>query len=188
NGFAYIATDIAGVVIIDVSDPANPLFRSNYLTSLDCKDLVASGDYVYAASSWTGLVVINVANPDDPYLETTLDLNGSAAHYIDSQNDYLYVLGNGIGDRNLYIVDITTPSNPVIYGSFPGYPKACDVSGEYAYQCDILLGFQSLDISDTTNIREVSTLKLLNPTDVMVEDNYAYVSDSGDLIKVIQLW
>ena len=95
DGYAYIADSSNGLVVVDVSDPANPIGAGGYDTSGYAYGVAVSGDYAYVADEINGLVVVDVSDPANPtYMgdyETSDNARGVAV-----SGDYAY-LADGTG-------------------------------------------------------------------------------------------
>ena len=66
GNYAYVADSGAGLQVIDVSNPANPVRVGGYDTSGYAQDVAVSGNYAYVADDGGGLQVIDVSNPANP--------------------------------------------------------------------------------------------------------------------------
>ncbi|MBC7116446.1 MAG: hypothetical protein H5T93_05375, partial [Pseudothermotoga sp.] len=66
--YAYVADDRYGLVIVDISDPANPQQVGRLDTGGWAEDVVISGDYAYVANWGNGLVIVDISNPNMPQL------------------------------------------------------------------------------------------------------------------------
>jgi hypothetical protein len=55
NGYAFVAAEAAGLVVIDVTNPANPQPVGGYDTSGYAYDVAVSGNYAYVADYDGGL-------------------------------------------------------------------------------------------------------------------------------------
>ena len=66
--FAYVTKGYGGLHIIDVSDPANPVWRGAYDTPGEAKDVSVAGSLAYVADQTSGMQIIDVSNPANPTL------------------------------------------------------------------------------------------------------------------------
>jgi hypothetical protein len=94
---------------------------------------------------------------------------------LDVVNNLVYMMGN-----NLYILDVTDPSNPVEIGSCWIWGHNIVVEGGYAYICDPAMGMLYVtDISDpehpTNRVQYLYNLPLDIVTDLKVSGNRAYI-------------
>lgn len=194
--YAYCSNS-NGLVIIDVSDPADPKKVSTlalgakgsagtWLTVQ--KILVGPGPYVYIPFGQAGIKIINVSDPANPVLVATfptigyaesifMESSGAKTHaYI---SEYAFTEDQFMG---LEIADFTDILNPTPVTSIPfdfiGYSF---VRSPYAYVVDGY-GFTVIDVSNLPNAPTVAWydewawLDLYTYYDITVKGDYAYVS------------
>jgi hypothetical protein len=116
--YAYLAGD-QGMVIVNVSNPANP----SYVRTIDYgNDLCAirgAGGYLYVSrETRDDLVIIEIiADPSNPTVVGYWDplMSGDIRRlFVDETNSLVYV----VNDRaDLYIVDVSNPASPTTKGS-----------------------------------------------------------------------
>jgi hypothetical protein len=97
----------AGLVLIDVTNPANPVELGHYDTG-NAYDVVISGDHAYVADLDSGLHVLDISEPASPAL-----VEGSApfsALDVAVENGYIYVAA---GPDGLIIFRDPFPEEPV---------------------------------------------------------------------------
>ena len=103
GNYAYVAAS-QGLQVIDVSNPANPVWVGGYLTVGYALDIAVSGGYAYVADEWAGLQVIDVSDPASPVwvggYETSGDPRGVAVSgsyaYLAREWDGLEIVSIGI--------------------------------------------------------------------------------------------
>ena len=74
---AYVADGDAGLQVIDVSNPANPVRVGGYDTSGYAYGVAVSGNIAYVADDDAGLQVIDVSNPASPVRVGGYDTSGN---------------------------------------------------------------------------------------------------------------
>jgi hypothetical protein len=88
--YAYIGEG-PRLVIVDISDPANPteVGRTDVLPSV-VEDVHVVGDYAYVANDWKGLQIISISDKTNPTEVASFDTAGHAigVHVV---GDYAYV-------------------------------------------------------------------------------------------------
>jgi hypothetical protein len=89
---AYVAADAAGLQIIDVSNPANPVRLGAYATSGLARDVAVVGTLAYVAVGIGGLEVIDVSNPANPIRQGGHDTSGRA-------------MGVAVAGSRIYVAD-----------------------------------------------------------------------------------
>ncbi len=130
NNLAYIANDINGIQILDITDPYNPSGVGSYDTPGFTRNLVVSANYAYVADG-EGIVILDISNPAAPGFVGSRALGGTALTVALSGN-YLYVAN---GYNGMMVIDVSNPADPTtagFYSSF-GYLMGVCVQGNYAF-------------------------------------------------------
>jgi hypothetical protein len=183
GNYAYVADNVSGLQIIDITNLTNPTFKSSYwAANFHPRGITVSENYAYLANAaHSGLWIIDISDPSNPTFKGSYDTPENALGVAVFEN-YAYVAATGSG---LYLIDISNSSNPTFKGSYdtPGTAYKVALSDNYAYVADVS---RSLQIIDTTNIT--------NPTfkgsywtpgfhayGITISDNYAYVVGMPDL-------
>jgi hypothetical protein len=171
--------------IIDISDPAKPVFKGNYDISSGY-DVQVVDNYAYVTDYGSGLQIIDISNPTSPTLK------GNYSTYINGKRG-VQVVGNYayVADRysGLQIIDISNPTSPTLKGNYYTFnASGVQVVGNYAYVADSDSGLQIIDISNPTS----PTLKGNYDTSgsangVQVAGNYAYVADGDSGLQIIDI-
>jgi hypothetical protein len=138
--YAYVGSDLNGLAIINIADPANPelvsIFNDNNAIG-NILSLAVSGDYVYIGSSnWsTNLIdILNISDPLNPVIASRITAPDYPEDIVVSNGfAYFCALGSGPG-----IFDITDPYHPVLIASYdtPGNTWDLALQGEYIYLAD----------------------------------------------------
>lgn len=104
----------SGMFIYDVSNPANPTFRSEFNHARGCDPVVVDDKYAYVTirtgdqdencGGWIDqLDVINIENLDNPWLVESYEMQNPHGLAIDDANDKLYICD---GDAGLKVFDV----------------------------------------------------------------------------------
>jgi hypothetical protein len=129
---AYLASQAAGLEILDVSDPAAPRWVGNYYTGGTITDLQWLGTNLLVNDLNLGLMILDVGNPTRPQLigQTT---NLSPGRSLQLVGTHAYV-ASGWG---LHIVDLSQPPHPALIGFWMpadyGIVTTVHVTGQIAY-------------------------------------------------------
>ena len=137
NGFAYVASSLRTLHVVDISDFSNPVETSSFTTpymgtiwGIDC-----CGEYVFYAVQTGELGIFSVL---DPYhlvevgsLETTDNFFG-----LDYYRNRVYLAAGETG--GIRIVDVFDPANPFEVGYYdtPGYAKHVSPVDDYLIDAD----------------------------------------------------
>jgi len=103
----------SGMFVYDVSNPANPTYRSEFNHARGCDPVVVDDKYAYVTirtggenqdcGGWTDqLDVINIENLDNPWLVQSFEMSNPHGLAIDDANDKLYICD---GDAGLKVFD-----------------------------------------------------------------------------------
>ncbi len=112
------------------------------------QDVVVAGSYAYLATQ-AGLEVIDVSNPAGPQRVGSYSISGSA-HGVAVSGNYTYVAAG-----ELYILDVTIPSKPLLKARYFGTNVLTDVSICPSVGCAVVSSFDGpievIDVVDPGN-------------------------------------
>jgi len=183
NNRLYVADDNAGLRVISVSDPANPVEVGFYDTPGRANDVAVVGDYAYVADGGTGLRVISVSDPAHPVEVGFCDTPGYA-YGAAKVGNYAYV-ADGDGLR---IISVSDPAHPTEVGFYetPDWAQRVAVVGDYAYVADYDAGLRVISVTDPAHPTEVGFYVTLGWTHGVAKvGDYAYVADDYAGLRVI---
>ena len=143
--FAYAAIGGGGLVILDISTPANPIMLSRFQTSGSASGVQVVGKFAYVADGSAGLQIIDVSNPANPVRLGGFDTSGSAVS-VQVVANMAYVADALAG---LQVIDVSNPASPVRLGGFDtsGIARGLQVVGNLAYVADHTAGLQIIDVT-----------------------------------------
>jgi len=124
GNYAYVGQG-QDLVVLDISNPSQPLELGRIITLGLIYDIKISDNYAYVADHKNGLVIVDIRNPAAPTLTGSYDIAGYAWDVAVS-GSYAYVAAGYYG---LVIIDISDPAAPTFVGSYDtaGYAKwSCD--------------------------------------------------------------
>jgi len=160
GNYAYVTEDqwgegTNGVVIFDVSNPAEPE-SLGYVLPEGGRKIVIAGDYAYVAGHY--LCTFSLANPaipqcvDSLYLGAPDDCIGLAV-----SNGYLY-----FGDiSSFYVYSLSNPAAPQLVGSCDlqyGWVYDLAVADRYVYVADGSGGMRVVNVGDPEHPEEVHSI------------------------------
>ncbi len=182
---AHVADGDGGLLLIDVSDPAQPVAIGSLPPFHSATGVYATESISYLSDG--GLHIVDVSDPMNPSTMgwcTTPGFGGGG----------VVVIGNlaymGDGDSGLQIISVTDPTAPVIVGSFDssGSSRGVVVRDQLAFVADGNAGLLILDVSDHTNPTMVGSLDTDGwASDVDVVGDLAFVADLYPGVQIIDI-
>jgi hypothetical protein len=133
---AYIANGDEGMLVLDISNPGNPIFRSQVWYAGNCYNLFISGNHAYTANGDAGVHIYNISNPTNPGLVSTFDTPGDARDVF-VYGQYVFVADM---DSGMAVYDVANMQDPLLIGrcyNIPGRGKSINRSGNFVFiGCD----------------------------------------------------
>ncbi|MFA5129801.1 MAG: prepilin-type N-terminal cleavage/methylation domain-containing protein [Patescibacteria group bacterium] len=150
-GFGTISQSYE-LVLVDVSNPANPVKHGSINTSVGINKVAVNAARTYAfvanANTTNQMQVISVANIDKPTLVKSFGIvgNNNKGRTLVLVGNTLYLGTEGPAPAEFNVVDVSTPTNPVLRGSVSigNDINEMAVNGHYAYVVD---DFDSRELS-----------------------------------------
>lgn len=196
GNYVYLADDLAGLKIVDISNPAEPTqvaripmselndFNNNYAYSV-----VISGQYAYLNCDHD-LFVFDISDPTNPIqaalyenvFPSTTTINGSYAYFYGSRRIQEYPGGPLVPSISLYVADISNSTTPKFIGSPTTIEHYSDVaiSGNTMFFTHGSDGISAFDFSNPTNPSQISTYNTpAGARDITVTGNLLYVADNS---------
>ncbi len=175
----YVSEDFpGGLVIIDISNPAQPKVKSFYDTDETCLAVTVVNNYAYVAGNGE-IIVFNVSDPINPQKITSVNL-GESAHGLFASGDYLYVAAQGAGFR---IYSLSDPANPSLVGQYGVWAEKVWVQDTLAFVSRQTSGAMILSVSDPANPYRLSEIVSETLTDyfygVTARGNYLFFSGTS---------
>src|SRR5512139_963956 len=94
--YAYVAAGQAGLVVLNVVNPAAPVVVGGCLLSQIARAVTVVGNWAYVADGMGGLRIVNIGDPAAPFEVGSLDGLGNALN-VDVNGVYAYVAASGMG-------------------------------------------------------------------------------------------
>lgn len=181
DGYAYVASGGAGLHVVDVFDPEQPLRLATVSTPGNANDVHADGRYAYVADGGAGLVIVDAADPSSPFVAGRADTPGVATDVV-VDGDLAFVAD---GSAGVTAVDVTDRESPQVLGTLdtPGNARGIDTADGLVVVADAQGGVLVIDATDP------AAMVLLGSThtragfsraaDVEVRGRTAYVADGA---------
>lgn len=141
-----LITSSQGVILLDLSDPSNPVEASKMGSSRPDFDVKAFGHYVVSGVG----EIFDVSDVSNPALISTFD----GAHNLYVDFPFLYTACPN------KIWDISDPSNPLLIGSYGLFCHDLVVMNDTAYVTGGGSGTRILDVSNKYNIETMAQFSL----------------------------
>ncbi len=197
DNYIFIAEQLQGIEMLDISDPHNIKELAQYSeVNKPFNDLVVVGSHLISISS-SELYVFNITNIDEDIVPLyTVDLGTNKTNFMALNNDKLYVCSD---DTYFHIFDVSDVENNITHSYSTDLErtiKTFDFYQDFLFVGGITMGISIFDISDSTNpeqinstinIDENSKLKKLRVEDITVEKDTAYIALGGDGILSLNI-
>ncbi|MBT3817262.1 MAG: hypothetical protein HOG08_02860, partial [Candidatus Magasanikbacteria bacterium] len=203
--FVYITNKESvgdNLVILDISNPESPAYRSQLNAGLAISDITVVGTYAFITESFGGapLSIVNIADIDNPYEMTVPSLDISNPGTIINEGNYLYLLDENGKLAVIHVPTIDSPS--VVTSSIDLFSINGDkqkqglfIDGNRLYATNGVSGeFAVVDVSTPGSPSLLGTVststgaQLDGATGVFAAGDYAYVaSDVDDALSIIDV-
>ncbi len=193
DNIAYIANMQDGLTVMDVSDPANPVFIESIPTGSMAKDVfvLPTNEYLYVADFNTGVEVYDLTDPLHPsYVRTVSTYPDTGAHSFDYRDGILYL---SVWDWGVNVFEIIDPSNPELTWYSP---DSTDWFRKVAVSDDGQHLFGGSDFgellvytvySPDSIVYEYTFDELPSCYDIQVKGDYAYIASFGTGLYVLDI-
>ena len=178
--YAFLSAWSDGFVVLNISDPHNPL----HIASIDLPSLAhhldIDGDYAYVAVSSRGLAVVDISDPESP--ELLVPPAGFSGNRVDVGDGVAAVIGT-----SLYFVDVSDPLLPTLLATHPFGSGGRNHGAVQVTNGHVFLATGALRVFDLSDPQAdpVATLEewpLLNAIDV--QGDLACVAGYHDLVML----
>lgn len=185
--YAYTTKGYDGIVVFNVSDPANPDSIGTFLQGrASAERIIISNDLAFAVGD--SIRVFSLEDPAAPVRVDTATVRGDLRDFgFEVQDDCLY-LGSSM---SFLIYNISSPAAPQLIGSLDlpemtgAYMTDIAIAGEYAYVAYVAGGLRIIDISDLAEPAEVAMIEG-DIYSVAVSGTTLVASDDG-VIRVLDV-
>jgi hypothetical protein len=192
--YAYIACDLSGLQIAEITDPENPGIAASYSTPDRALDLCLVGDHAYIADH-SSLQILDISDPISPaFLGSYQSDNVISVHV---SGDFAYI-GRGYHFPVFEIIDISDPSDPEFVSglTFMGGADELYYSDGYLYVLSNVTEpysnyLRAIDVSDPLNPFMAGSIMIPGdteiPGDIMVVGDYAYIADRSSGLQIVDI-
>jgi len=184
DSVAYLATYESGLQIIDVSDPTRPTRIGSYDNHFYAWTLAVTAGYAYVVDLMTGVRIIDISDPHRPLEVTSIAIRAVDVAVADN---YVFIAAHSDG---LHIVDVSNPSQPEDVGFWTQSPynaSLVKLLGNFAYVVAEGFGFHIIDISVPSDPHTVGLFRDSGILDMCIQDDIAFVSETGGDLRIVSL-
>ncbi len=200
SGYAYVCDYDAGLAVVNVTNPANPVnvmqVQSGYRTSC----IIFDGNYGYVATGDSGMAIYNVVNPATPVYVSKLKTTGRASFL-----SYGAISIGGTPTGHIFVsnrnpapgISAINVSNPAVPATSAFLAAAASPTGTaytpfYSngkiYIAYGTAGMRIVDVSSLSAPALLSTVALNGDSrGVVVKGNYAFVAARDTGVHVIDV-
>lgn len=186
---AYLLDGEAGLHVVDLDDPREPLDRHGARSHDRPATDMAVRDRLAYLTVGNGLQVLDLSDPGSPR-EVSVEIDGVANHgtnRIALDGDHAYVTDAEIG---LQVLDLRDPAAPHEVGrlEIPGRAADLVVQDGHAFVADDKGGgLLAVDLSDPTQPRQVGLLPLPSASAIAVAGRRAFVAGGDGFVHVVDI-
>ena len=182
GNYAYI-TQNNGVLILDVSDPANITYAGSYDEHMYNGNVLITDHYAFVVTNMGGVRVLDISSdPASPDLIATYDLGEWSAE-LRAVDDYLYILSS----QKLWVFEIGDFQNwspiceQIVY-EYPGGTTGMAIDNGYAFLTNERRGLQVYDMRSLASPQMVGFYDTPGfAFGVFARDDLAIVADGSNL-------
>lgn len=183
EGMAFVAWT-AGVRVVDVSEPKEPVvishFRASDTVADSIRDCAVADTLLYLAMSQYGLTIVDVSDPAVPVIMGRCDI-GANSYGVEVVGTTAFLCNI---DTGLWAIDASNPRNPIVVDRYAENTTifAASAHGGYLLVPEVDSSTLSiLDISQLGNLRRIGEVELPSVAGrAVVHDNYAYMPAGVD--------
>lgn len=148
NGnLAFLGLCWAGMQILDVSNPAQPVLMSSLLSGEDVESITVSGNQAYVSGHFSAsqnLLIYDISDPETPLMLGSIGTPSDHADKAAVIGTTVYVADSS---RGLDVIDAADPAHPALVEQVrtPGYTWGVAAANGHLYLADGPNGLQILE-------------------------------------------
>jgi hypothetical protein len=188
NGMAYLASGVAGLAIVDISDPTSPRLLATDATlntatlgvAHSTESISIVGDFAYTVLPTLNTVAIyNISSPSSP--ELIQQIQNVPAYDVDLYGASLVVRSFEF----ITIFNVSDPNSPQQIAQFSQESSAMHISDNFLYLTTLASGLSIYDISDPSSpVFQGSAAGLGIGNAVTVQGEISYVANEFGFVDV----
>jgi len=194
GNYAYVIGQ-GGLIVINVSNSDNPYIEGFASIQGDCYDLALYGNYAYITSNdvtLKGLLnIVNISTASNPSVVSSNNV-ANIAQGIAYNNNHVFIADNDPSSPSLIIINVSNPLSPYTVFLYPladGRASGVDIStsgsNTYAHVTNGI-GLRIIDVTYPSTPTLVGSVNgFIQSGDIVVNNNYDYITNSESGIKVV---
>jgi hypothetical protein len=181
-GHSLFAVTNSDMYILDISNPIQPVYKSNIDIPGNLESVHVDGGYAAVAAGYDKAYIINIFDQYNPYIVGSCDTGDpiSRANDVFVEGQYVYI-GDDMG---LLVYDIGNPTTPVLLGfcNIGDSANGFFIDGNYAYVAKNEYCLLKIQKADRVQPSLVDFLTATNCYGVAIVGKYAYLGCSYSLV------
>ncbi|QEE16786.1 LVIVD repeat-containing protein [Promethearchaeum syntrophicum] len=176
-----------GLFSYNISNYQEPHYLNNTLRFSIISDMVVKGNYLYCISNYSDFYILDITNPENMVEVSSIKKIG--VRDLEINNNYCY----SAGFRNLYIINITDPINPILENTSNSRfennvnIQLCE-NRENRLICKFSDGFEIFDIENPLHPSSISKWYSKSLIfDLKTINNRVYISTTNDILKIVDI-
>ncbi|HUT80036.1 MAG TPA: hypothetical protein VMZ29_02445 [Candidatus Bathyarchaeia archaeon] len=187
DNYLFSTDNYMDLHVFDISNLSNiDLVATINTGSSGSYGLELVNNYVFLANGNEGLKIYDVEDPLHPVLVSQNNLFGTNFYEISVQNNISYLLD---ASESVITFDVSNISNPIILDSYTGLEyDDFFVEDNFIYVTGQDIGLEILNCTNPDNITLTHSFAYIgNPTNIFIKENYAFITDWVDCLKIIDI-
>lgn len=171
-----IANNLAGLEVVDVSNPGAPRRLSTFDTPMEARAVVLNGSYAYIADNEGGILILDLAIPEIPERVGHLPLSGWPVS-LELQDEFLIAGDSALGLR---VFDLQNPAAPRLRSEIKTpFPTGLLSIHSRLYSAEDGSGFNIYDLSALPALTRLGEFQMTGYTsDVKIRGDHAFLAES----------
>ncbi len=184
NGFNNIGNP--GFMILNVSDPSNPVQLSNSLTSGDTNGVEIAGNKAYVLKT-EGLKILDISNSSEPQLiGQYAGPTGSFAIDVEISGNYAFLT---FWNKGLQILDIEDPTDITLIGEYNEFNEFAflSINDGLVYLAGMTGGIVVLNMTDPNFSVVGSYSDTGKAYGILALEEYVFLADQEEGLKILEI-